>query len=85
MVYILILGPYAGALLAVFLFEFAMKPMFPLKKEQIKKILEQRLIDKEMRLREKQMKEEEIDFFRKEYIEEALQMGIEIKSEPVES
>lgn len=31
------------------------------------------------------MKEEEIDFFRKEYIEEALQMGIEIKSEPVES
>ena len=85
MVYILIIGPYAGALLAVFLFEFAMKPMFPLKKEEIKKILEQRLVDKENRLREKQLKEEEIDFFRREYIEEALQMGIEIKSEHLES
>lgn len=32
MVYILIFGPYAGALLAVFLFEYGMKPMFPMKK-----------------------------------------------------
>ena len=56
MVYILIFGPYAGALLAVFLFEFAMKPMFPLKKEEIQKILEQSLMEKELRLREKQHK-----------------------------
>jgi glycerol uptake facilitator-like aquaporin len=33
MAYILVFGPYAGALVAVFLFEFAMKPMFPLKRE----------------------------------------------------
>lgn len=50
--------------------------MFPLKMEEVKQILEQGLMEKEISFREKQMKKEDIDFFRKEYIEEALQMGI---------
>lgn len=47
MTYILVFGPYAGALVAVFLFEFALKPLFPLKKEEIQKIMVQDLKQKE--------------------------------------
>jgi len=39
MVYILVFGPFAGAGLAVLAFEYVLRPLFPIKEEEIQLIL----------------------------------------------